>query len=67
MYGYEYNPIFNICPDVDQICDTMIDIIKRKDEIEEFGLKGRKFVEKYHNYIDIAQQYIDIFRADTNF
>lgn len=64
MYGYENNPIFNICPDVDQICETMIEIIKRREEIEEIGLKGRQFVEKYHNYIDVAQQYIDIFEKD---
>lgn len=58
------NPVFNICPNVDQICDTMIDIIKKKDEIEELGQKGRIFVEEYHNYTDIAQQYIDIFEED---
>ena len=62
-YGYEYNPVFNICPDVNQICDVIKDIISRKDEIEDLGLKGRKFVEQYHDYIDIAQQYVDIFNS----
>ena len=61
MYGYKYNPVFNICPDVDQICETIIDIINRKDEIESIGQKGRKFVEEYHDYIDIAKQYESIF------
>lgn len=61
MYGYESNPIFNICPDVDQICETMIDIIDRKDEITSIGLEGRRFVEKYHDYIDIAKQYEAVF------
>ena len=32
-------------------------------EIEDLGLKGRKFVEQYHDYIDIAQQYVDIFNS----
>lgn len=62
--GYEFNPTFNIMPDVDQICETMIDIIHRKDEIESISLKGREFVEKYHNHVEIAQQYIDIFESD---
>ena len=62
-YGYDYNPVYNINPDVDQICDTMIDIIKHKDDIEERGMKGRKFVEQYHDYKDIAQQYIDVFET----
>lgn len=65
MYGYENNPVFNICPDVDQICNTMIEIINRKDQIEELGQKGRAFVEKYHNYIDIAKQYEAIFMKDN--
>lgn len=64
MYGYKSNPVFNICPDVDQICDTMISIINRRDEIENLGLIGRKFVEEYHNYIDIAKQYESIFMKD---
>lgn len=64
MYGYENNPIFNICPDVDQICETMIEIINRKDEMEAIGKQGREFVERYHNYKEIAQQYVDIFNQD---
>lgn len=62
-YGYEYNPVFNICPDVDQICDVIENIIERKDEIEQLGQEGRKFIEQYHNYIDIARQYVDIFNS----
>lgn len=63
-YGYKYNPVFNICPDVDQICSVIEEIINRKDEIDVWGKQGRKFVEEYHNYVDIAQQYIDIFEQD---
>ena len=60
------NPVFNINPNVDQICSVIEDIMSRKDEIEELGLKGRKFVEKYHNYIDICKQYIELFENDLN-
>lgn len=62
-YGYDYNPVFNICPDVDQICSVIDEIMARKDEIEQMGLKGRKFVEQYHDYKEIAQQYIEIFNS----
>lgn len=58
------NPVFNICPDVDQICSVIEEIMNRKDEIEDIGLKGRMYVEQYHNYIDICKQYIDLFEND---
>lgn len=55
------NPVINIKPDVDQICSQIEFIIKNKDKIEQWGLKSRKFVEKYHNHIEIARQYTKLF------
>lgn len=60
--GLDWNPVINICPDVDQICSCIEDIIIKKDQIEEIGHRGRLFVEQYHDYRDIAQQYIDVFK-----
>ena len=56
------NPVINIKLDVDQICSQIEYIIKNKKIIEQLGLESRKFVEKYHNHIDIAKQYEEIFR-----
>lgn len=55
------NPVFNLCPDVDQICSQIEYVITHKNEIEDLGYKGRQFVEKYHDHKDIAKKYIDIF------
>jgi len=55
------NPVFNLIPDVDQICSQIEYIIQYKDKIEEWGLEGRKFVEKYHDYILIAKEYEAVF------
>lgn len=63
--GIENNPVYNINPDVDQICEVIKDIIDNKDQIEELGKKGSEFVTKYHNSIDIAQQYIDLWGQDN--
>lgn len=59
--GLDWNPVYNLCPDVDQICSCIEDVIQRKEEIEELGYKSRQFVEQYHDYRDIAKQYIEIF------
>lgn len=64
--GYEDNPAYNLCPDVDQICSCIEDVILHPDKLEERGLKSRQFVEKYHNYIDIAKEYVAIFEEDLN-
>ncbi len=55
------NPVFNIKPDVDQICSQIEFIIQHKDRIEEWGANSRRFVEQYHDHIQVAKQYEKIF------
>lgn len=55
------NPVFNIKPDVNQICSQIEYIIQNKDKIEEWGLASRKFVEKYHDQDAVAKKYCEIF------
>ena len=57
--GYENCPVINLTRNVDQICEAIEYVIANKDKIEEMGLASRKFVEKYHNHIDIARQYVE--------
>ena len=64
--GLEYNPVYNICPDVDQICDVIKEIIEKKDQLQRLGEENRKFVLKYHDHIKIAQQYLDLWKADLD-
>ena len=52
------NPVINITPDVDQICNEMEKLIKIKDSFEKIGEKGRLFVEKNHDYREIARLYV---------
>ena len=61
---YEDVPVINICANVDQICKAIENLIDRKNDIKELGLKSRKFVEKYHNSVDVAKTYISQFESD---
>lgn len=56
------NPVINLKPDVGQICSQIEYVIENKDKIEAWGLAGRKFVEQYHDYIQIAKEYELIFK-----
>lgn len=50
-------PIFNITPNVNQIINQFEKILENRHRIEEMGMDSRTYVEKTHNYIDIAQKY----------
>lgn len=60
--GYEECPVINLTRDVNQICEAIEYVIVNKHRIEEMGYASRKFVEKYHNHIDVAHQYIDCWK-----
>ena len=53
-------PVFNIVPNVKQICEQMEKIIDNKNNIKIIGERSRLYVEKYHNYVNIAQEYLDV-------
>lgn len=57
--GYEFCPIINITANSEQICDAIDGIMHNLEHIEEHGLRSRKFIETYHNYINVALKYID--------
>lgn len=60
-FGFAENiPIVEIVPDVNQIYAQLENLLHNKEQIKCLGLKSRQFVEKYHNYKRVAQQYIDI-------
>lgn len=52
-------PIVNIVPDASQIYDEMCMIIENKRKIRDMGESSRRYIEKYHDHISVAKQYID--------
>lgn len=52
-------PVINIRPDVEQIYSQIIAIIEGRNKITDMGMKSREYVVKYHNYVDIAKQYLE--------
>lgn len=52
-------PIYDITPNTEQIIRTLEGIIEQKNSIEEIGYRGRKFVEKEHDYIKVTKMYLE--------
>lgn len=58
--GYEFCPIINITPNVNQICDAIKYVIDNNDNITDMGAESRRFIETYHAYKAIAAKYVNI-------
>jgi hypothetical protein len=56
------SPIINIKPSVSNIVFELESLIRRKNEFEEIGFESRKFVEQNHNYINVAEKYLEIWK-----
>ncbi|WP_291286186.1 glycosyltransferase [Flavobacterium sp.] len=59
-----YNrPIVNVYPSKEDIYTKLEELIQNKKLIPEISRKSREFVEQHHNYIQVAQQYIDFWKS----
>lgn len=54
-------PVINITKD--NVRDVIKELISNKMELQNIGLKSRKFVEKYHDIEVVTKKLIDIYRA----
>ena len=52
-------PIINAQPDAESVYRTLEEVILKREELPQRCADSRTFVEKHHNYTDVAQQYLD--------
>ena len=55
-------PIISANPET--IYEKLKHILDNKDELKEIGLKGRDYVKKHHDYIDICENIIKLFEGN---
>lgn len=61
-FGLAESPVLHIKPDTAQIVRQIEYVIENRNQIEEWGSKSRRFVEEFHDYRKIAQQYVDVWK-----
>ncbi len=52
-------PIINVKPSREEIFQTLEHLILHREELPRLSVESRLFVEKHHDHIKVAQQYID--------
>ncbi len=56
-------PIINVFPSREDLYEKMEKLILNKKNIPEMSSNSRQFIVKHHNYIDVAQKYIDFWNS----
>lgn len=53
------HPIVNVYPTESDIFEKLESLIINRKDIAELSLNSRRFVEKHHDHVNVAQQYLD--------
>ena len=57
-YNLNKEVVINALPDVDYLVNKLEHLINNPNEIIAIGERARKFIEKEHNYIEVANKYL---------
>lgn len=60
---YKNRPIVNVFPSANDIYSKLESLVLNRDTLEQRAKDGRLFVEDHHNYIKVAQQYLDFWNS----
>ena len=55
--------IINVFPSKEDIYNKLENLIQNKNSIPEISSNNRKFVEQHHNYIQVAQHYVQFWNS----
>ena len=58
-YNLIERPVINAIPNIENLVNEISFLIENQSEIPKIGLKARAFIEKEHDYIKIAQKYLE--------
>ncbi|MGV3460872.1 MAG: glycosyltransferase [Flavobacterium sp.] len=63
FYGLTKRVAVNALPDANRIATELSQLIENPQEITAIANRARNFIEKEHNYIDIAREYLQAWKA----
>jgi len=61
-YNLDKTVAVNSLPDEEDLFHKLVDLIENQEKIVEIGKNAREFIEQYHHYIKVAQQYLDTWK-----
>ncbi len=64
LQEHTLRPIVNVFPDKRDIYNKLEELVLHKETIVKRAKEGRAFVEKHHDYLKVAQQYLDFWTRE---
>lgn len=61
-YELDEAPLVDATPDIGKMVEQLSYYIEQPEKILEMGLKARTFIKTHHDSINVAQQYLNIFK-----
>ena len=58
----QLHPIINVLPDRDDIFHKLENLIIHREQLPKLSITSRMFIEKYHDHIKVARQYLDFWK-----
>jgi hypothetical protein len=65
-YNLSENVAINALPDVDYLVSQLSFLIENPNEIITIGKRARTFIEKEHDYVKIANRYLDVWNLSKS-
>jgi glycosyltransferase involved in cell wall biosynthesis len=63
LYNLSEKVAINGLPDVDYLVSELSFLIENPDEIKAIGKRARIFIEKEHDYIEVAKKYVELWSS----
>ncbi len=63
---HELRPIINVLPNENDVYHTLLDLVAHKERLPELSRQSIAYVERHHDYMKVAQNYIDFWQNRMN-
>jgi hypothetical protein len=62
----ELRPIINVLPSQESVYEQLERLVLNKGKISTLSLQSRKYIEKHHEYIKVAQRYLEFWTSNMS-
>ena len=62
----ELRPIINVLPSQESVYEQLEWVVLNKGRISTLSLQSRKYIEKHHEYIKVAQRYLEFWTSNMS-